>query len=175
MDKSVSLSVMALLAGCSILLAGEAKSLDQTATLTLAKAGSGRATADRAESLKRLPAVYYRPAPLTLSDPRPFLFSSAFTWVEARPLDFLPTFAAEDPRPLRPDAAPVNTPEDRSTDFLPKFDYAWGEVSFFYGRSTGTGKIDREAKAGSIYGEVGNDKTRISVGASYGELNDRRR
>jgi len=174
MDKSVSLSVIALLAGCSV-LAGEAKSLDQTATLTLAKAGSGRATADRAESLKRLPAVYYRPAPLTLSDPRPFLFSRAFTWVEARPVDFLPTFAAEDPRPLRPDAAPVNTPEDRSTDFLPKFDYAWGEVSFFYGRSTGTGKIDRELTAGSIYGEVGNDKTRISVGASYGELNDRRR
>jgi len=174
MDKSVSLSVIALLAGCSV-LAGEAKSLDQTATLTLAKAGSGRATADRAESLKRLPAVYYRPAPLTLSDPRPFLFSRAFTWIEARPLDFLPTFVAKDPRPLRSDAAPANIPEDRSTDLLSKFDYAWGEVSFFYGRSTGTGKIDRELTAGSIYGEVGNDKTRISVGASYGELNDRRR
>jgi hypothetical protein len=173
-SKTFLLSLIALFAGCSVLLGREAKPLDRRASLAWEQARSDHA-ADRAQGLNRLAGVYRRPAPLTLSDPRPFLFSRAFTWVEARPLDFLPTFAAEGPRSGRTEGAPVNSPEDRSNVFLPKFDYAWGEVSFFYGKSIGSGQIDRELIGGSIYGEAGNDKTRISVGASYGTLNDRRR
>jgi len=54
---------------------------------------------------------------------------------------------------------------DRLTDSLPKFDYATGEVSFLYGRSTG--KYGGEFKQGYIIGEVGNDKMQISAGALY--------
>ncbi len=174
MNRSRALIAMTLVGTCSVLCAGEMKSTDPAASLTLEKAGGNRA-ADRAESFKRLPVVYHRPAPLTLSDPREFLFSRAFTWVEARPLDFLPTFVAESPRPAPIAGMPATVTEDRAIDFLPRFDYAWGEVSFFYGKSIGSGKIDREVIGGSVYGEVGNEKTRISVGATYGELNDRRR
>jgi len=172
MNRSLAFIPVALLVGCSVVLAGEVKS--PAATLTLEKAGSSR-TADRAESFKKLPAAYHRPAAVTLSDARPFLFSRAFTWIEARPLDFLPTFVATSPPPVSVPSMPVTAPEARSTAFLPKFDYAWGEVSVFYGKSIGSGKIDREVIGGSVYGEAGNEKTRISVGASYGELNDRRR
>jgi hypothetical protein len=109
-------------------------------------------------------------SPLTLADGRFFLFPSAFAWMEATP-DFLPTFTAEEPRRVTPAATYRTDSNNKALDLLPKFDYAWGEVGFFYGRSSG--KFGREVKQGNILGEIGNDKTQINFGASYGQSNGR--
>ncbi len=45
--------------------------------------------------------------------------------------------------------------------------YTRGEIDFVYGKYTGKGGGD--FKQGYILGEVGSDKFRFSVGASYGE------
>ncbi len=59
----------------------------------------------------------------------------------------------------------------KAVGLLPSFDYASGEVGFFYGRSTG--KFGREVKQGYILSEMGDDKTHITVGASYEETSGR--
>ena len=59
----------------------------------------------------------------------------------------------------------------KAMELLPRFDYAHGEVGFLYGKSSG--KFGREVKEGYILSEFGNDKTQITVGASYGQSNGR--
>ncbi len=58
-----------------------------------------------------------------------------------------------------------------AVSLLPKFDYAGGEVGFFYGKSSG--KFGREVEAGYIFGEVVDGNTHISAGASYEHSNGR--
>ena len=50
-------------------------------------------------------------------------------------------------------------------------DYTGGESAFFYGKSSGN--FGREDKQAYILGGAGNDKTHITVGASYEESSGR--
>jgi hypothetical protein len=108
---------------------------------------------------------------LTLADERLFSFPGAFAWMEATPADFLPVFSAEEPRRMIPALTPAQDSGRKAVDLLPRFDYVSGEVGVFYGKSTG--KFGREVKQGYILGEVGDDKTHITLGASYEETNGR--
>lgn len=112
-------------------------------------------------------------ASLTLADGRFFSFPSAFGWMElATTPDFLPAMMLEQPQRVAPVATTYHTDAGtKAMELLPRFDYAHGEVGFLYGKSTG--KFGREVKEGYIMGEIGNDKTQISVGASYGQSNGR--
>jgi hypothetical protein len=112
-------------------------------------------------------------ASLTLADGRFFSFPSAFGWMEltATP-DFLPATTLEAPRRVAPVATTYRTDAGtKAMELLPRFDYAHGEVGFLYGKSSG--KFGREVKEGYILSEFGNDKTQITVGASYGQSNGR--
>jgi hypothetical protein len=117
---------------------------------------------------------------LALSDGQLFSFSGAvaapfsFGWMQPALPDSLPA--------LRTTAAPTraNTaatdPKDSSKEVVDVqrsnlFDYATGEVGFLYGRSTG--KFSGDLEQGYIFGEVGNDKVHISVGAAYENSNVR--
>lgn len=89
--------------------------------------------------------------------------------------DFLPALPARGPqrntaterRGYSKDSSKEVVDVERSS----LFDYAGGEVGFLYGRSTG--KYGREVMQGYIFGEVGDDKFHISVGAAYEEANGR--
>lgn len=129
----------------------------------------------RTEIFRALNSSYYGFPWLTLADGRLFSLMSAFTEMEATPPDFLPEVSADEPLPRIhrvATSAPERDSGDKVMEVKPKlFDYAGGEVGGLYGRSTG--KFGGELEQGYIFGEVGNDKVHISVGASYEEFNGR--
>lgn len=147
----------------------------QTATINLTQASpsdlvAGEVALQRTGSFRALNNAWYGRGPLTL-DARLFSFPNAFGWVEGTPGDFLPTFMA---RPLPRLIPPVALGFDPTGEFDLERpgDYVGGEVSVFYGKSTG--KFSREVKAGHILGEIVHGNTHITVGASYEESNGRR-
>jgi len=110
---------------------------------------------------------------LSLSDGRLFSLSSAFTWMQPTPPDFLPALSPPLPQTA---AASAAYPKDSSKEVVDVrkpdlLDYATGEVGFLYGRSTG--KFSSDVEQGWFSGEVGNDKFHISVGAAYENSNVR--
>jgi hypothetical protein len=102
------------------------------------------------------------PAP-TLLDGRLVSFSTALNWMQ--PVEFLPALSAVEPRRASFYEQRARNLSDRLTDLQPKIGYATGEVGFLYG--TWTGRSNGEFKQGYIIGEVGNENTRITVGAAY--------
>jgi hypothetical protein len=119
----------------------------------------------RANLFGTLNSAWYGPAPLTLADGRLFSFPNAFAWMEATPVGYLPVAALEAPARGIPAAKLTGESRNKALDLLPKFDYAGGEVGFFYGKSNG--KYNREVVAGYLFGEVVEGNTHISVGTSY--------
>ena len=108
---------------------------------------------------------------LTLTDTTRFSFLNGYSALEWIPFNFLPpelTIANTTVTSPKPAKASVTT-QDSSKEVpemrRPLFDYVSGEVGFMYGRSVG--KHSGDVEAGYILGEAGNDKTQISVGASY--------
>ena len=104
---------------------------------------------------------------LSLSDGRLFSLSSAFTWMQPTPPDFLPALSPPLPQTA---TAPAAYPKDSSKEVVDLqkpnlFDYAHGEIGFLYGRSTG--KFSGDVEQGYFIGEVGNDKVHITAGAFY--------
>ena len=128
----------------------------------------------------------YRP-PLSLADGTAFPFSNNFAWMTA-PADFLPTWRPDGwgDRPLN--FANVGTADRRRASMSGARSYStdtskesvelrkslWenvhGEVGFLYGRSSG-GRFSRDVEAGYIFGEVGDDRFHVIVGASYENSN----
>ena len=97
-----------------------------------------------------------------LLDGRRLSLSYGYDWIEPMPPDFLPELSTG-PARVSTAATAWRDSGDKTLKMQPKpFSYAYGEVSVFYGTSTG-GKFSREVKQGHIFGEMGNDKTRISV------------
>jgi hypothetical protein len=116
---------------------------------------------------------------LSLSDGQRFSFWGAvaapfsLSWMEPTPPDFLPALS---PPPPQTATAPATYPRDSSKEVVDVqkpnlLDYATGEVSVLYGRSTG--KFSGDLEQAYIFGEVGNDKFHISVGAGYENSNIR--
>lgn len=143
----------------------------QPASFTLSQASpremvEGRVALKGTGSFRTLNDAWYGSGPLTLVDGRLFSFPSAFGWVEATPSDFLPVFTTG----ALPRAIPVtmlaSDTGSKAVDLPHQFEYVGGEVSLFYGRSTG--KFKSEVEQGSILGEVVNGNTHIIVGGFYG-------
>lgn len=127
----------------------------------------GRPALGRTGSFRALPNMWYGNGPLTLVDGRLFSFPGAFGWVEATQENFLPAFSAHHLPRVTPVTALAQSTGGEKLELFPKPDYVSGEVSVFYGRSTG-GKYSREVEQGSILGEIVNGNTRIQVGGFYG-------
>lgn len=119
----------------------------------------------RTGSFRTLNNVWSGSGPLTLVDGRLFSFPSAFGWVEATPIDFLPAFTVEGLPRVMPGTAVARDASVPAVDLLHRFDYVGGEVGLFYGRSTG--KFSREVEQGYIRSDIIDGNTQISVGAFY--------
>jgi hypothetical protein len=148
--------------------------MNRAATIALAAV-----TAVSALCFAPLPCFAQRADPFALDNRAlfpsyPGLFSSglvsssaAFGWTI--PGDPLPPSSSIATRTAaRPPSANVG---DRLTDWLPKPDYATGEVGFLYGRATG--KYGGDFKQAYIIGGVGDEKLHIIVGAAYEDTNFR--
>ncbi len=105
-----------------------------------------------------------------------FLYPTNFGWIET-PERFLPTFQPMQPRRARmARAKSLIYRGDSLADMgyeKPDLFYSGGEVGFVYGRYTGQG--GGAIKQGYFIGEIGNDKFRLSVGASFTEDEGRHR
>ena len=133
--------------------------------LGLSGAVNTRSALGQANLFGTLNNAWYGPAPLTLADGRLFSFPNAFAWTEATPVGYLPVAALEEPARVTPAAKLTGDSGNKALDLLPKFDYAGGEVGFFYGKSNG--KYGREVVAGYLLGEIVEGNTHITVGTSY--------
>lgn len=126
---------------------------------------------------------------LALSDTHAFPFGSAFAWMEPAPNNFLPAWkpdnwdndlslAQSTPQRRARTAAALSNGYSKDLDSsgasveLRKnlFDYVHGEVGVFYGHSSG-GRNSFDDKGAYIFGETGNDKIQIGVGAFYEDSN----
>ena len=170
--------VSASLALCLSLSAQEPASSIRSADLTLKQATprtmvQSHVVVERTGFFGALNNAWYGRGPLTLVDGRSFSFPSAFGWVERTPGDLLPTFSPVGLHRLIPNPMlPADEANNAALDWFEQPDYVGGEVSVFYGKSTG--KYSREVKAGHILGEIVHGNTQISVGAFYEESNGRR-
>jgi hypothetical protein len=126
---------------------------------------------DRPDIFRSLNSSPSRFSSLTLSNGGFFSFSTALSWVEPVPPDFLPGLPLASPqRPLGTSVAARAGDSSKEVIDVQRtglFDYAGGEVGFLYGRSTG--KFGGDYKQAYIIGEVGDEKFHISAGASYEE------
>ena len=126
----------------------------------------GQSVMDARAPFSTLNSAYYAFPSLALLDGRLFSLSNGYNWIEAEPPDFLPVLSADEPSNVKRVGTSKRDSGDKVMDAKPKFfDYVGGEAGFLYGRSTG--KFGREIEQGYILGEMGNDKTQITVGASY--------
>jgi hypothetical protein len=156
MNKRALLTVVGLVVCC---LSSSAQEMQRSVLFSLSRLNT------RADLLGRLDGAYYNFPSLTLSDGRLFSLFDASDWVEAIPADFLPALSAEVPARAR--TASTRDSADKAVKLQPKvFDYVHGEVGGLYGTTLG-GKFSREVEAGYILGEMGNDKTQISIGGFY--------
>jgi hypothetical protein len=149
------------------------------AFLSLAVAAFGEELQLPSETLVRptsffaLPSIYSAPGAMTLADDAPFSFYRSFGWVGSTPVNFLPPFqaAAQPGATLAMTRIQEHGLSSRMPEFLPRIDYAGGEVGFFFGKSI-DGKVDRQIESGYILGEIITGKTQISVGAYYEHARD---
>jgi len=138
---------------------------------------SAQQQTDRLDVFSALNNSVLRLPSLALTDAGSFFFPSAFSWIEPTSPDFLPALSvastkAGSRRPTAAAAPSENSSKEVANIRRPNlFDYAGGEVGFFYGRSIG--KYGAEVEQGYIMGEAGNDKFHITVGASYENLSGR--
>lgn len=100
-----------------------------------------------------------------------FSYPGAFGWMEAQP-QFLPNFQPVSPRRVKAAGGtpPLTAKQDSLAYFgdeKPDLFYTGGEVGFVYGRYTGKG--GGSIQHGYFVTEIGNEKFRLRVGASYTE------
>ncbi len=126
-----------------------------------------RGVVDTRATFSTLNSMYYGFPSLALLDRRLFSLSNGYNWIEAAPPDFLPPLSAEEPSNVKRAVTSRRDSGDKMMEVKPKFfDYVGGEVGVLYGHSAG-GKFSGDVEQGYIVGEMGNDKTHITVGASY--------
>ena len=162
MTKQVLLAVAGIFGCCLSLSAQETQ---RSVRFTLGSPSHSGAAARN--GFNTFNGAYYGFPSLTLLDGRRFSLSNAYDWIEPMPPDFLPAVSAQEPARVRTATTSGRNSGDTVMKEQPKlFDYIGGEVGVLYGHSVG-GKFSREVEAGYILGEMGNDKTHISVGAFY--------
>ncbi len=181
MIKRVLLAVTALLGFCFSTSAQVTETLPEKGTTSFSleqPVTGGFAQAENAagqgKSFRVLNSAWYGPQPLALDGSR-FSFPSAFAWVEAQPVDYLPDFMAGALPPLTPIAtrSQISRAELRAVDPISKLDYVGGEVGFFYG--SGSGRSKAEAIGGYLRSTIIEGDTQISFGTSYYQSSGRSR
>ena len=172
MSKCALSAVAAILSVCFSSPAQEIGIPIQPASFALSQASpremvEGRIALGRTGSFPALNDAWYGSGPLTLVDGRLFSFPRAFGWVEAAPTGFLPAFTAGAlPQAATPVTMLSGDTDSKALDLSHRFEYVGGEVSVFYGRSTG--KFKGDVVQGSFLSEVVDGNTHIIVGGFYG-------
>ena len=170
-----ALSAVAGFLGCCLSLSAQETQRPgeiQPVLFTLSQPGRSGVVNTGAALFSSLNSSYYGFPSLSLSDGRLVSLSNAYNWIEATTPDFLPAFSTDKPARVSSAATSGRDSGNKVVEVQPKlFDYAGGEVGFLYGRSTG--KYGVEVEQGYIFGEAGNDKFHISVGAAYENLSGR--
>lgn len=136
--------------------------------LTLNPSGPSAMTY-RGLNLNSLSGVRYGYPTLTLLDRDSLSLTTAYTSIDPM-IDFLPPVSADDAKTVRPVERTSAISDDEVLQVRKNFEIH-GEVGVLYGHSL-NGRVSRELEQGYIFGEIGNDKTQISVGAFYQHLND---
>ena len=174
MTKRALSAVAGFLGCCLSLSAQETQRLGeiQPVLFTLSQPGRSGVVNTGAALFSTLNSSYCGFPSLTLSDGRLVSLSNAYNWIEATPPAFLPALSKGEPARVSSAATSGRDSGNKVVEVQPKlFDYAGGEAGFLYGRSTG--KYGVEVEQGYIFGEAGNDKFHISVGAAYENLSGR--
>jgi len=153
------------LLGCSLSLSAQVPQPQDLFTLNRGQS--------RAIDLSRLDAARYGYPALTLLNESPLSLVNAYTWFDSGPL-LLPPVGENIAASSRSARAAVQNFDDKTLLAPRKGFEVHGEVGALYGHSL-DGRVSRELEQGYIFGEIGNDKTQISVGAFYEHVNDRAR
>ncbi|HEY2711071.1 MAG TPA: hypothetical protein VGI60_01045 [Chthoniobacterales bacterium] len=165
MDKGLRLAAAAILATCVSVSAQERTTLDSTNFLDANVAAVARRADSQSNRPVNLANTYAAPAPLSLIDNDPFTFMEAFAWTAVTPAVVLSPVSA--PNPVSLTAPPLGMQMERQPVAIqPKSNYAWGELGGLYGTTLGD-KSSLEIRQGYLIGGFGNDRTQITVGASY--------
>jgi hypothetical protein len=136
--------------------------------LTLNPSGPS-VTTNRGFNLNTLSGVRYGYPTLTLLDGDSLSLTTAYTSIDPV-VDFLPPMSADNAKTVRSVERTNAISDDKVLHVRKNFE-VHGEVGVLYGHSL-DGRVSRELEQGYIFGEIGNDKTQISVGAFYQHLND---
>jgi len=155
---------------------GPAQTFDETITLAQLR-GTGEVDTAPALTLYRSDLfstvngsvlIHGLPA-LTLLDGRRIADSSAMAQMGLTGLDLFPIVFLKAVEVQKVSAAPMYGADAPGgvVNLQLNRDYTGGEAGFFYGRANG--KFGREDKQAYILGGVGDEKTQITVGATYEE------
>lgn len=167
MTKWAFLAVAGFL-GCSLSISAQTTDL-------LAFSQPGQSVVNsRAISLSTLNGARYGYPTLTLLDSRFLSLANGYAWIEPQPHSLpLPAESAKTSTKISTTLPPVgDSDKNVVTEHHNLFDYVHGEVTLFYGRSVGGGggRFSRDLEGGSVFTEMGNDRTQVSVGAYYEQL-----
>ncbi|MEP6809524.1 MAG: hypothetical protein ABI992_04720 [Chthoniobacterales bacterium] len=111
---------------------------------------------------------------LGLTNNEAFRFPGSFTQTQVAMSAFLPVFNPTEPRRVQTaqqNRSPLDSKDGYGeiSDAQSNLFYAGGEIGFVYGRSTG--KHGGDFNQTYFMTEIGNDKFRLSFGASHSEWN----
>ena len=166
MDKGLSLAAAVILVTCVSVSGQERMTLEPISVVNARLALAPRRAESKSSRPLNLAKTYAAPAPLSLIDNDPFTFMDAFAWTALTPTFVLSPLSAPNPVLLAA-SAPLGSPaEGQSVAVQSNSNYAWGELGGLYGTTVG-GKSSLEIKQGYITGGFGNEKTQVTVGASY--------
>ena len=168
MVKGAPSAIAGMVGFCLSVLAQQTDRLEQVDVFSLERPAAVMeplSAFDRSDTFSALSRSFRALPTLAFSNER--LFS--YNWMEP---NFLPALnAVETPPASNLARVPASDPSDKFVYSRPFFDYAGGEVGFFYGRSSG--KYGREDMSEYIIGEMGNEKFHITVGAAHWESSGR--
>jgi hypothetical protein len=162
-----ALFVVAGFLGCCLSVSAQETQRSRADLCTLSSSRGTGAVNTHADFFRRLNGSYDAFSGLVLADGGYVSLANAYNWIEPVLPDFVPIFST--PATTGAAAAGKSWRDSDITVVEAKhkvFDYFRGEAGVLYGTSTG-GKFSRELEAGYIFGEMGNDKTQITVGTSY--------
>jgi hypothetical protein len=163
MGKGLLLAAAIVLAAC---VAASAQEPLGSANLFGARAASTAAGAGNSNGLITLRNTNALPAPLSLIDNDPFIFMDAYSSIPLTPAFVLSPRAISNTVLLTASPAAATRLDKQLIPIQSNSNYVWGQLGGLYGTTVGS-KSSLEAKEGFIIGGVGNERTQITVGASY--------
>jgi hypothetical protein len=165
MDKGFKLAAAMILAMCVSVAAQEGPMLKPLNVLNADVAMPSNLRGSSPDLFGTLEKTYALPTPVSLIDSDPFTFMDAFAWTALTPTYVLSPLSIPNQALLA--AHPFGTLMEKQPITLERnSNYVWGEVGGRYGTTVG-GKSSLEVKEGYIVGGFGDERTQVTVGASY--------